>query len=271
MPSTRSSVAIASSYSRRSWSSAGGERASPPRRARPASRAGRRSAAGARPPAPARSPSRATPSSPATWLTIPSACASCAVDPAAGQHELHRALLADHAREPLGAAAARDDPEQDLRLAELGRLGGDDHVAGERQLAAAAERAAGHGGDHRRPDRRACAARSARTASSSASWKLRSRIALMSAPAAKYLVAARDHDAADRRGRRPSLAQLAPAARPSARPRARCAHRAGSAGRSPTRPRARRASWRLGRHQVIALMPVTARPMISFWICDVPS
>ena len=26
-----------------------------------------------------------------------------------------------------------------------------------------------------------------------------------------------------------------------------------------------------GGHQTIALMPVTARPMISFWICDVPS
>ena len=42
------------------------------------------------------------------------------VEAAAGEDELHRPLLADHPREPLGAAAAGDDPEGDLRLAELG-------------------------------------------------------------------------------------------------------------------------------------------------------
>ena len=40
------------------------------------------------------------------------------VDAAPGQHQLHRALLADHPGQPLGAAAAGNDPEQDLGLAE---------------------------------------------------------------------------------------------------------------------------------------------------------
>src|SRR6185295_18701319 len=73
---------------------------------------------------------------------------------AAGEDVLHRQLLADGARDALGAAAAGDDPEGDLRLAEAGVLGGDDHVAGERQLTAASQRVAGDGGDYRRLDRR---------------------------------------------------------------------------------------------------------------------
>ena len=73
------------------------------------------------------------------------------VEAPTGEHQLHRPLLADRAREALRAAAARDDPERDLGLAELGRLGGDDQVADERQLTAAAERPAGDRGDHRRP------------------------------------------------------------------------------------------------------------------------
>ena len=40
-------------------------------------------------------------------------------------------------------------PEVDLRLAEFGVVGGDDEVAHHGQLAAAAEREAGHRGDHR--------------------------------------------------------------------------------------------------------------------------
>ena len=76
------------------------------------------------------------------------------VDPPPGEDELHRPLLADHPREPLRPAAAGDDPERDLGLAELGRLRGDDQIAGERELEAAAERPAGDGGDDRRLDRR---------------------------------------------------------------------------------------------------------------------
>ena len=40
-------------------------------------------------------------------------------------------------------------PSVDLRLAELGGVGGDDDVAHHRQLAAAAQRKAGNRGDHR--------------------------------------------------------------------------------------------------------------------------
>ena len=54
---------------------------------------------------------------------------------------------ADQAGQPLGAAAAGDDAEQDLGLAELGLGGADAEVARQRQLAAAAE---GEAGDRRR-------------------------------------------------------------------------------------------------------------------------
>ena len=51
------------------------------------------------------------------------------------------------AGEALGAAAAGDDAEQDLGLAEAGVVAGDAQVAGQGQLAAAAERWPRHGGD----------------------------------------------------------------------------------------------------------------------------
>ena len=54
---------------------------------------------------------------------------------------------ADQPGQPLGAAAARDDAEEDLGLAELGLGRGDAEVAGQRQLAAAAEGEAGDGRD----------------------------------------------------------------------------------------------------------------------------
>ena len=58
---------------------------------------------------------------------------------AAGEGELHGARLADGLREALRAAAAGDDADVDLGLAE-GRGGrGEDDVAHERELAAAAE------------------------------------------------------------------------------------------------------------------------------------
>ena len=60
----------------------------------------------------------------------------------------------DQPAQPLGAAGAGDDPEQHLGLAELGVLGGEPDVGGQRQLAAAAERVAGDRGDHRLGDPR---------------------------------------------------------------------------------------------------------------------
>ena len=79
-------------------------------------------------------------------------------DRVADQVHLQRLGLADQPRQALGAAEAGDDPEVDLGLAEGGRLGGDAHVAGHRQLAAAAERQAVDGGDR---DHRAGAAEGA--------------------------------------------------------------------------------------------------------------
>ena len=68
---------------------------------------------------------------------------------AAGQAHVHRLGLADQAGQPLRAAGARHDAELDLRLAELGGVGGDDEVAHHGQFAAAAEREAGDRGDDR--------------------------------------------------------------------------------------------------------------------------
>ena len=59
-------------------------------------------------------------------------------DRVAGEVHLERLARPDQPRQPLGAAEAGDDPEVDLGLAEERRLGGDAHVAGHRQLAAAA-------------------------------------------------------------------------------------------------------------------------------------
>jgi hypothetical protein len=68
---------------------------------------------------------------------------------AAGEDELHRARLADEAREPLRAAPARDHAQRDLGLPEHRRRRGEHDVARERELAPAAERVAGHGRDER--------------------------------------------------------------------------------------------------------------------------
>ena len=54
---------------------------------------------------------------------------------------------ADQAGQALGPAAAGDDAEQDLGLAEAGPVGRDAQVAGQGQLAAAAERVAADRGD----------------------------------------------------------------------------------------------------------------------------
>ena len=71
------------------------------------------------------------------------------VDHAAGQDQLLGVADVGRAGEPLGAAPAGDDPEVDLGLAEVGVLGREPDVAGQRHLAAAAERVAVDGGDRR--------------------------------------------------------------------------------------------------------------------------
>ena len=107
------------------------------------------------------------------------------VERASGQDQLHRPRLADRAGQPLRAARAGHHPDPDLGLAELRVLAGDDHVAGHRELAAAAEGEPAHRGDQRLADRaqlRPSARTRRRVASDSG---VASAISLMSAPAAK--------------------------------------------------------------------------------------
>ena len=187
------------------------------------------------------------------------------------EHVLHRPLLADHAGEALGAAAAGDDPERDLRLAEERRLGGDDHVAGERQLAAAAERVAGDRRDQRRLDRGDAAPEAGR--------RVVERLgegALGHRPdvgaGGEDLLGAGDHDAAHlgvgveplelggdllHHLRRERVARLRPV-----QPQQRDVE---------VVDRGLDVAGHLCYIGVIALIPVAARPMISFWICEVPS
>ena len=72
-------------------------------------------------------------------------------DRVADQVHLERLVGADEPRQALRAAEAGDDAELDLRLAEQRRARGDAHVAGHRQLAAAAEREPVDGRDRRDP------------------------------------------------------------------------------------------------------------------------
>ena len=71
---------------------------------------------------------------------------------ALGGH-LERELDAGDARQALGAAGAGEEAELDLGQAELRRGDGDAIMAGERDLAAAAERGAMDRGDHRLVER----------------------------------------------------------------------------------------------------------------------
>ncbi len=84
-----------------------------------------------------------------TRATRPERSASVCVHHAAGQDHVHGLGLADRMRETLRATDARNDTELDLRLTELRIVGGDDDVAQHRQLAATAERVAGHRRHHR--------------------------------------------------------------------------------------------------------------------------
>src|SRR5207249_1543750 len=61
-------------------------------------------------------------------LDEPPLVGGSSVDPVAGEVEKLRAAQPDESREALRSAAARDEPELDLRLAELGVLGGDPDV-----------------------------------------------------------------------------------------------------------------------------------------------
>ena len=70
-------------------------------------------------------------------------------DRLSGQKELERRAGANQTRQTLGAAVAGDEPEIDLGLTELRRVGGDAKRARHRQLAAAAERVAVDRGDRR--------------------------------------------------------------------------------------------------------------------------
>ena len=68
---------------------------------------------------------------------------------AARERHVHSFGLAHRARQPLRAARAGDDAQLDLGLAEFCVVGCNDEIAHHRQLAAAAEREAAHGCDHR--------------------------------------------------------------------------------------------------------------------------
>ena len=76
------------------------------------------------------------------------------LDEPAGEDQVLGLAGADQPGEPLGAAGAGDDAEQDLGLAEHGVLGGEPDVGAQRELAAAAERVAGDRGDDRLGDLR---------------------------------------------------------------------------------------------------------------------
>ena len=76
------------------------------------------------------------------------------VDEATAEDDLLGARGADEARQALRAAGARDDAEEDLRLAELRVVGDDAEVARQGELAASAEGVAGDRGDDRLGDAR---------------------------------------------------------------------------------------------------------------------
>ena len=122
-------------------------------------------------------------------LDEPDAQRLLGADVTARQHEVLGPAVADVARQALRAAEARRDAEVDLGLAELGVLRGQADVAGQRQLAAAAEGEAVDGGDpglRRRLDGRSSRPGPAR-AKRRACSAVRSFISAMSAPATNDL------------------------------------------------------------------------------------
>src|SRR5712691_13287106 len=73
-------------------------------------------------------------------------------DLSACQHQLHCAVLAEGACQPLRATCRRNNAKQDLRLSKACSLRCYDHVAMHRQFAAAADSIATHRRDHRLMD-----------------------------------------------------------------------------------------------------------------------
>ncbi len=65
----------------------------------------------------------------------------------AGEAQLHRTILPHRPCQPLGAARARHDAQQDLWLPKLGIFAGYDHVGVHRQLVPAPQREPADGGD----------------------------------------------------------------------------------------------------------------------------
>ena len=104
-------------------------------------------ASGPRATSAASSSARVSGSSSTTSSASPMRSASSALHLTTGQAQLLGPARPDEAGQPLRAAAAGDDPEQDLGLTEHGPRSGDAVVAGQRQLAAAAEGVAADGGD----------------------------------------------------------------------------------------------------------------------------
>ncbi len=89
-----------------------------------------------------------------TWhdpLDEPPLVRGAPVDEVTGHVEQHRSSRAHEPGEPLRPAASRDQPELDLRLAELRVLGRDADVAAHRELEPAAEAEAVDRRDERRP------------------------------------------------------------------------------------------------------------------------
>ena len=103
----------------------------------------------------------------------------------AGDHHLLGPAGTDQARQALRAAAAGDDAEQDLGLAEHGPLAGDAVVARQRQLAPAAEGVAGDGGDDEPRDRGDGVERVVEAGGDRGAPRSASPNSVMSAPAAK--------------------------------------------------------------------------------------
>ena len=133
---------------------AAGEASSRGRRRSPAWPARARPRARGRARRPTRAPRSRTSAAGTTRSTRPMRNASSAPHLAAGEDQVLGARGPDQAGEPLGGAAAGDDAEQDLGLAERGVVRGHAQVARERELTPAAQRVAVDRGDDRTRDAR---------------------------------------------------------------------------------------------------------------------